>query len=273
MNYTPRHRSSPGGLRRGGLLAVVAALHGVAFAAFLAAGTVRPELPETPLMARFIDPPKPVEVAPLVTQALPITVAKAPAAPPPAPDPPPPDPPKPKPVPKPVPKPRPRSVPKPVPKPIPPPALETTSSSEPAPADAAIMLAAEPAPAPAEKSGDMNVAADAAPNVAAGASQGGGTGTGPVIGARFNAGYLNNPEPPYPPQSRRLGEEGKVVLRVLVSAEGFALQVELDASSGSDRLDKSALDTVRKWRFIPASRGGAAIESWVLVPILFRLEQ
>ena len=94
-----------------------------------------------------------------------------------------------------------------------------------------------------------------------------------MIGARFNASYLNNPEPPYPPQSRRLGEEGKVVLRVLVSAKGFALQVDLNASSGSNRLDKSALDTVRKWRFIPASRGGTAIESWVLVPILFRLEQ
>jgi protein TonB len=278
MNYAPFHRSSPGGLRRGGLLAVVLVLHGVAFAAMLTVRTVRPELLEMPLMVRFIDPPKPVEVALPVARALPMAAPEPPAEPPPAPDPPAPDPPKPKPVPKPVSKPvpkpvskpAPRPVPKPFPKPAPQPASprEATSSSEPAPA-AAIMVASEPAPATTAKSEDTSAAVAAAPAVGAGR----GRGEGPVVGARFNAGYLNNPVPPYPPQSRRRGEEGKVILRVLVSKEGLALQVEVDTSSGSNRLDESALNTVRKWRFIPARRGGAAIDSWVRVPILFRLEQ
>jgi protein TonB len=131
------------------------------------------------------------------------------------------------------------------------------------------MAASEPAPAPTAKSEDT----DTAPAAASAAGAGRGRGEGPVVGVRFNAGYLNNPTPPYPPQSRRRGEEGKVILRVLVSKEGFALQVEVDTSSGSNRLDESALNTVRMWRFIPASRGGVAIDSWVRVPVLFRLEQ
>jgi protein TonB len=266
MNYALPRRSSPGGLRRGGLLAVVLALHGVAFAVMLTVRTVRPALPEMPLMVHFIDPPKPVEVALSVAQALPV-VAPAPPAP---------DPPEPKPEPKPIPKPEPKPVPKPRPVPRPvlqpvpqmAPPLETTSSSEPAPADAAIRVAAEPAsaPAPAAKSENAESA-----NAAAGASRGGGQG--PAVGARFDAGYLNNPAPPYPPQSRRRGEEGRVILRVHVSKDGRVQEVEVHTSSGSRRLDESALDTVRKWRFIPASRGGTAIDSRVLVPILFRLEQ
>ena len=106
----------------------------------------------------------------------------------------------------------------------------------------------------------------------AGAPTGRGDSDGGVVGARFDADYLKNPAPPYPPQSRRLGEEGKVILRVFVSADGNAQQVELKTSSGSSRLDDSALRTVRHWKFIPARRGGAAVESWVLVPILFKLE-
>lgn len=90
---------------------------------------------------------------------------------------------------------------------------------------------------------------------------------------RFDADYLRNPAPPYPPLSRRMGEEGKVVLRVSVSPQGSAESVEIKTSSGSNRLDESAAKTVRTWRFIPAKRGEIAIQSWVLVPIIFKLEQ
>lgn len=93
-----------------------------------------------------------------------------------------------------------------------------------------------------------------------------------VVNARFDAAYLKNPAPPYPPLSKRMGEEGKVTLRVLVSNNGLAEKVELEASSGSPRLDSSALKTVRDWKFIPAQRGGQAVQSWVLVPISFKLE-
>jgi protein TonB len=94
----------------------------------------------------------------------------------------------------------------------------------------------------------------------------------PVTGARFDASYLNNPKPTYPVFSRRNGEEGKVMLRVRVGANGSALDVEIRQSSGFARLDAAAREAVLKWRFVPATRGDEAIESWVGVPIVFSLE-
>ena len=93
----------------------------------------------------------------------------------------------------------------------------------------------------------------------------------PVTAARFDADYLRNPPPAYPALSRRMGEQGQVMLRVLVTRDGAAKTVELHRSSGFGRLDEAALDAVRHWRFVPARRGAEAIEDWVLVPIVFRL--
>nr|MBL8410050.1 energy transducer TonB [Dechloromonas sp.] len=95
----------------------------------------------------------------------------------------------------------------------------------------------------------------------------------PVSQARFDADYLRNPSPPYPPLAKRMGEEGKVLLRVSVNPQGTADSVEIKTSSGSTRLDESAQKTVRNWRFIPAKRGDIPVQSWVLVPIIFKLEQ
>lgn len=88
---------------------------------------------------------------------------------------------------------------------------------------------------------------------------------------RFDADYLSNPAPAYPALSRRLGEEGKVVLRVLVEPAGRPSQVEIKASSGSPRLDQAAQEAVWRWKFIPARRGDEAVGAWVLVPIVFNL--
>ncbi len=89
---------------------------------------------------------------------------------------------------------------------------------------------------------------------------------------RFDADYLDNPKPPYPSIARRMGEQGRVVLRVRVDARGAALEVLLHASSGSERLDASALDTVRRWKFVPARLGSEAVAATVLVPIAFSLK-
>lgn len=94
-----------------------------------------------------------------------------------------------------------------------------------------------------------------------------------TIQPRFDADYLLNPKPVYPPLSRRMGEEGRVVLRVHVRADGGAGEVQLQTSSGSPRLDQSALDTVRRWKFVPARRGDEAVAAWVLVPIVFSLKE
>lgn len=93
----------------------------------------------------------------------------------------------------------------------------------------------------------------------------------PVTEARFDADYLSNPKPAYPVASRRLGEEGKVVLRVKVSRGGAPLAVEIRQSSGYARLDEAARAAVEQWHFVPARRGDEPIESWVSVPIVFSL--
>lgn len=95
----------------------------------------------------------------------------------------------------------------------------------------------------------------------------------PVTAARYDAAYLNNPAPGYPPLSRRLGEQGKVLLRVQVSADGKPLAVEVKTSSGFTRLDEAAGKAAAKWRFVPARQGETAVVSWVEVPIQFSLQE
>jgi len=88
----------------------------------------------------------------------------------------------------------------------------------------------------------------------------------------FNAAYLSNPAPRYPDAARRAGEQGTVTLRVLVTREGLPARVGVEKSSGSTYLDNAALEAVKAWRFAPARQGAERIESWMLVPVVFRLE-
>jgi protein TonB len=98
-----------------------------------------------------------------------------------------------------------------------------------------------------------------------------GAGTEPALtAARFDADYLHNPAPAYPAQSRRLKEEGTVLLLVQVSVEGTPLSVEIRTSSGFERLDEAGLQAVRQWRFVPAKRGSENVAASVLVPIQFK---
>jgi len=90
---------------------------------------------------------------------------------------------------------------------------------------------------------------------------------------RFSASYRQNPAPRYPLAARRAGEQGTVTLKVRVTSEGLPERVEVEKTSGSSRLDAAALDAVRQWRFVPARRGATPVESWVLVPVVFRLEE
>ena len=88
-----------------------------------------------------------------------------------------------------------------------------------------------------------------------------------------DADYLQNPKPAYPPMSKRLGEQGKVLVHVLIGADGSAQKAEVRQSSGYDRLDQAAVSTVLKWRYVPGKRGGVAEAMWFNVPINFVLEQ
>lgn len=83
---------------------------------------------------------------------------------------------------------------------------------------------------------------------------------------------MNNPQPIYPRVSRRLNEQGQVVIRVFVAADGSAQQGEVKTSSGYDRLDQEALRTVLRWRFVPGQRLGMPEAMWFNVPVNFVLE-
>ena len=87
-----------------------------------------------------------------------------------------------------------------------------------------------------------------------------------------DAAYLNNPKPSYPAISKRMGEQGKVVLRVLIGTDGLPQKVEISKSSGFDRLDRQAQEAVMRWRFVPGKRNGVPETMWNLVPINFVLE-
>lgn len=88
---------------------------------------------------------------------------------------------------------------------------------------------------------------------------------------KFGVAYLNNPKPNYPAISRRAGEEGRVLFRVLVNANGEPESVEVSTSSGFERLDSAALEAVKQWRFVPAKRNNQTISAYVTVPISFKL--
>lgn len=108
-----------------------------------------------------------------------------------------------------------------------------------------------------------------------GAGSAGGSGdggaTGPGGGNLIQARYRETPQPDYPDSARRAGKEGRVLLRVLVDAEGRAKAVEVNSSSGHDMLDQAATDALKKWRFVPARAGDKPVETWVKVPIEFQL--
>lgn len=92
-----------------------------------------------------------------------------------------------------------------------------------------------------------------------------------VTPPRFNAAYLNNPPPNYPPLARRMGDEGKVLLRVYVTPDGAAGEVRVLTTSGSPMFDEAAVAAVKQWRFVPAKQGDSPVAAWVQVPIVFKL--
>ena len=89
--------------------------------------------------------------------------------------------------------------------------------------------------------------------------------------ANFKANYAHNPKPDYPDIAKSRGWQGKVLLRVKVSAQGLSDGVTVEKSSGREILDDSAIEAVKKWRFIPAKRGDTPVASSVIVPIDFKL--
>jgi protein TonB len=147
-------------------------------------------------------------------------------------DPPPPPPPPPQPKAKAPPPPRPQAIREPKPTPAPQAPVGTTEPPPPATPPAPPAPPVPPAPPPAPP---------APPAVQLPSS---------------NADYLQNPKPTYPAMSKRLGEQGKVIVRVLVGVDGLPKSAEVKKSSGFDRLDEAAVEFIMKCRFVPGKVNG-----------------
>ena len=104
---------------------------------------------------------------------------------------------------------------------------------------------------------------------ASGVGQGRGSSPSGVITTQ--ARYSDTPKPLYPEYARREGREGRVLLRVWIDDQGKTKSVEVSRSSGSDSLDQAASDAIKRWRFHPARAADKPVESWVNVPIEFKL--
>lgn len=95
----------------------------------------------------------------------------------------------------------------------------------------------------------------------------------PVTQPRIDAGHLNNPAPDYPALSRRLNEQGRVLLDVLILPNGTVGEIRLKTSSSYPRLDAAALNAVKRWRYQPARRGATPIAYWYVQPVVFSLHK
>lgn len=82
-----------------------------------------------------------------------------------------------------------------------------------------------------------------------------------------------NSPPPYPADAYARRQTGRVLLAVMIDATGSVGEIRVAESSGVASLDRSALETVRQWRFSPARRLGQAVSQEVLVPIRFSLRE
>jgi protein TonB len=166
----------------------------------------------------------------------------------------------------------------------PPPPSPPTPAQRAAPAPTPLALAPEPVPQPAQTpaapptlaaTAPVNAPVSAtapvapAPSVVAPAAPAAPT---KVDMPTTVADYQAKSPPVYPAMSRRMGEQGRVVMRVLIGADGVPQQAEVLQSSGHGRLDRAAADAVMRWRYVPGKRGGLPETMWFQVPIEFKLE-
>lgn len=221
-------------LQRRFMVAAILAAHGAAGWGLLQVREVRDAVAlAAPMFVDLIAPPAPPEPVP-------------------PPPPPPPTPPKPALKAPPPPAPLITAAPTPAPAPFvaPPPPMEPPPPSEPAPPAPPVVLVTPPAP-PAPPP-----AAPAPKLIPASAVQ-----------------YLEPPALEYPRTSRRLGESGRVLLRVYIDEAGLPRQVLLAQSSGFARLDEAALAAMKKARFKPYTENGQPTAGWAPAPIDFELEK
>jgi periplasmic protein TonB len=148
-----------------------------------------------------------------------------------------------------------------------PPPPKPVAIPDPKPAPDAPIGVIEPQPPPPPITAPVNPEARAPA-----AAPGPGNDAGKVELPSSDASYLQNPAPVYPAISKRLGEQGKVLVRVLIGADGAPQRAEVKRSSGYDRLDRSAIEYVMTCRYVPGKVGGQPQTMWYEAPVNFVLE-
>lgn len=147
-------------------------------------------------------------------------------------------------------------------------------AATPPPTDGGASNGSASGPPPGPPSGTVNAALVGA----AGGSSGSPAQGSAAVGGRSEPAtlaaprYDDNAAPAYPWQARLRGDQGMVLLSVLVDRRGQVSDLRVERSSGSRALDEAATEAVRRWTFRPGRRGAEPIESWVQVPVRFRLE-
>jgi len=92
------------------------------------------------------------------------------------------------------------------------------------------------------------------------------------FGAAVAPSFLHREMPVYPVFARKLGKEGKVVLRLTIDERGNLLNVEVMDTAGYGFVE-SAVDAVKKSTFLPAKKNGKPVASRALLPVSFRLRR
>ncbi len=97
--------------------------------------------------------------------------------------------------------------------------------------------------------------------------------TGPVtLSSELSVSCPKLSAPVYPAISRRMGEEGKLTLRVELDENGHIGEARVVESSGYSRLDNAALEAVRNWQCRPSMRNGQPVRAVALQPFNFVLQ-
>lgn len=152
------------------------------------------------------------------------------------------------------------------------------TSTEPATATARPQPKHEPLPVPPARPSPVKRAALVRPPARDGngvsdapTSTSTGIAAGVSRAAQYQLGTPETPLPEYPWSARRRGREGRVIVRLAVDGDGRPVAVTLVESSGDDSLDRAALETLARWRLMPALHNGRTVASVLEVPIRFVL--
>ena len=138
--------------------------------------------------------------------------------------------------------------------PTPQPKQEVKPKSKPEPKPKTL----EPSTTPPVDTSQAKAAESQMPNAAVAPASNQGTAGTPIqtdIG-KLVVVYQPDADPYYPSFSKRAGEQGEVVVRLIIDETGIVEEVALLRSSGFARLDRAAEQIGRRYRFKPYSVNG-----------------